>query len=189
VRFSGDPVALYSGSARPRVVVVKIVHASPPRPRQRGSSRMPSPGTDRPGIISTTARANGFVVALECISIADIARVPQYLDAGQQFDIARRAAGFHPTDAIALVGRGIFGPVLLQRVLRRRYRARLCGWFATRPQVADSAACFHCSRHRASRRTNVRPRRSRALLRACPRDRPDQRTPRGVRRLRREVLA
>jgi hypothetical protein len=86
---------------------------------RRGSSRMPSPGTDRPGIISTTARANGFVVALECICIADIARVPQYLDAGQQFDVARRAAGFHHTDAIALVGRAIFGPVLLQRVLRR----------------------------------------------------------------------
>src|ERR1700722_543420 len=80
---------------------------------------MPSPRTDRPGIISTTARANGLVVALECICIADIARVPQYLDAGQQFDIARRAAGFHHTDAIALVRRGIFGPVLLQRVLRR----------------------------------------------------------------------
>src|ERR1700722_6735967 len=80
---------------------------------------MPSPRTDRPGIISTTARANGLVVAFECICIADVARVPQYLDAGQQFDIARRAAGFHHADAIALVGRGIFGPVLLQRVLRR----------------------------------------------------------------------
>jgi hypothetical protein len=92
------------------VVVVKM---------QRSSSRMPSPGADRPGTISTTARANGFVVALKCICIADIARVPQYLDAGQQFDIARRAAGFHHTDAIALVGRAIFGPVLLQCVLRR----------------------------------------------------------------------
>jgi hypothetical protein len=50
---------------------------------KRSSNRMPSPGTDRLGIISATARANGLVVALECICIADIARVPQYLDAGQ----------------------------------------------------------------------------------------------------------
>ena len=82
------------------------------------SNRMPSPGTDRAAVISTTAHAKGFVVALERICIADIARVPQDLDAGQQLDITGRAAGCHHADAIALVGRDVFGPVLPQRVLR-----------------------------------------------------------------------
>ena len=66
---------------------------------------MPSPGTDRPTVISTAARAHGFVVSLERIGIADVARVPQDLDAGQQLDITGRAAGCHHADAIALVGR------------------------------------------------------------------------------------
>src|SRR5712671_6560775 len=81
---------------------------------------MPSPKAARPAVISTTAHANGFVVVLERICIADIARVPQDLDAGQQLDITGRAAGCHHADASGLVGGGVFGPVLLERVLRRR---------------------------------------------------------------------
>ena len=74
------------------------------------------------------ARTDCAVVALERIRIADIARVPQDLDAGQQLDVTGRAAGFHHADAFILVGRGVFGPVLLQRVLRRGFVAE-AGFF------------------------------------------------------------
>ena len=125
---------------------------------QGGSNRMPSPSTDRPPVISTAAHAHGFIVALERICIADIARVPQDLDAGQQLDITSRAAGCYHADAVTLVGRAVFGPVLLQRVLRRglvgetgflvapEHDAIASGGLATRPDLelgraAGTSAC------------------------------------------------
>ena len=66
-----------------------------------------------------TPRADGVVVALERIGIADVARVANDLETGHQLDIARRTAGCRHADALGLVGGGILGPVLLQRVLRR----------------------------------------------------------------------
>jgi hypothetical protein len=63
------------------------------------------------------AAADGLI-SLESVSIADVSRVPQDLDAGQQLDITGRAAGLHHADAFVLVARGVFGPILLQRVLR-----------------------------------------------------------------------
>src|SRR6516162_2270676 len=86
---------------------------------QQGSSLMPSPDTGLSAVISTTAYANGFVIALQRVRVADVARIPQDLDTGQQFDITGRAAGLHHADAFVLVAGGVFGPVLLQRVLCR----------------------------------------------------------------------
>jgi hypothetical protein len=51
-------------------------------------------------------------IALECIGIADVARVPQNLDAGQQLNVTGRPAGCHHADAFVLIGCGVFGPVL-----------------------------------------------------------------------------
>jgi len=88
---------------------------------QQGSSRMPSSDTDRSPVIPIAARAHRFIIALQRVRVADIACVPQNLDAGQQLDITGRAAGCYHAEAIALVGRDVFGPVLLQRVLRRGF--------------------------------------------------------------------
>ena len=61
-------------------------------------------------------------VSLSSVSVfLNVARVPHDLEAGQQLDITRRAAGLRHADAFGLVGRGVFGPVLPQRVLRRGF--------------------------------------------------------------------
>jgi hypothetical protein len=74
-------------------------------------------------IAPAAARADCGVVALQRICIADVARVPQNLNARQQLDVTGGAAGRHHADAFALIGRGVFGPILLQRILRRRFVA------------------------------------------------------------------
>jgi hypothetical protein len=43
--------------------------------------------------------ADGLLLGFERVSLADVARVPQDLDAGQQLDITGRAAGRHHADA------------------------------------------------------------------------------------------
>ena len=98
---------------------------------------MPSPDTGLSAVISTTAYAN--VTALQRVRVADVARIPQDLDTGQQFDITGRAAGLHHADAFVLVAGGVFGPVLLQRVLRRCFIAET--GFLVAPEN-DGPACI-----------------------------------------------
>jgi hypothetical protein len=119
----------------------------------------------RRGLITpAAARADCGVVALERICIADVARVPQDLNARQQLDITGRAAGCHHADAFALIGRAIFGPVLLQRILRRRFVAETRflitpendrpapGSLATRPDLERRRTAGRSSRVFCSRR-------------------------------------
>src|SRR5271163_4858709 len=82
---------------------------------------MPSPGTDRPAIISTAGarRGGGFRVARERIACFDAFRIPHDFKTGQQLDITRRAASDLQADALALYLGREFGPILLQRILRR----------------------------------------------------------------------
>src|SRR5271163_2328635 len=82
---------------------------------------MPSPGTDRPAIISTAGarRGGGFRVARERIACFDAFRIPHDFKTGQQLDITRRATSYLQADALALYLGREFGPVLLQRILRR----------------------------------------------------------------------
>jgi AcrB/AcrD/AcrF family len=63
--------------------------------------------------------ADGLIVTLERIGISDVARVPHDFETGQQLHVTRRPAGCRHADALALIGGGVVGPVLLQRVQRR----------------------------------------------------------------------
>src|SRR5271167_4948879 len=99
------------------------VTGRPPRSPAAGalSSRMPSPGTDRPAIISTAGarRGGGFRVARERIACFDAFRIPHDLHTGHELDITRRAASYLQADALAFYLGREFGPVLLQRIPRR----------------------------------------------------------------------
>jgi hypothetical protein len=88
------------------------------RDRARTARRCRARGWDAL-LAPAAARADGFVVALKRIGILDVAGIPHDLQAGRQLDITRRAAGFLHADTLALVGGGVFGPVLLERILRR----------------------------------------------------------------------
>src|ERR1700722_11002535 len=66
---------------------------------------------------AVAAPAQGVVLALERIGVADVARVPPDLETGLQLDIARRAPGLLHAEACLLVGRGVFRPALLQGIV------------------------------------------------------------------------
>jgi hypothetical protein len=114
-------VSEFSCHGRPRATCPKPPLQAGRRDRQRPalSSWMPSPSTDRPAIISTAARAGRFGVARERIACFDTFRIPHDLHTGHELDITRRAASYLQADALAFYLGREFGPVLLQRILRR----------------------------------------------------------------------